>query len=349
MYLEKDLYAYDVFKDKKIEYLLDPLTGILTRGSFEELVNELIKKKIVFTLCMADVDNFKLVNDNFGHHIGDECLKEFADRLVKAVGSDGICGRFGGDEFIFVVFGEGTYDSAYERISKLYKETDVVRSTYNLNNVNIFITATIGCASFPKDATEYNELFLRTDKALYRGKTKGRNCYIIYVHEKHKDIDVQMKENSTIYGSLMSIDNQMNDNLNLHDRIKKFTKTLVKMLDITNAVIINKDLEEINYLNDNVVKVTESDIKEIEYYFGQDLIIHPSSLREYKDNSKYFLRTLGMARVQAMCGIKIMNGKEFYGYIFLHEERLARIWQDKDFSLMLFIGKLLIISTLNNK
>ena len=118
------------------------------------------------------------------------------------------------------------------------------------------------------------------------------------------------------------------------------------MLDITNVVIINRDLEEINYLTDDIVKITEDDIKEIEYYFGQDLIIHPSSLREYKDNSKFFLRTLGLARVQAMGGCKVMYGNELYGYVFLHEERIARIWQDRDFSLMIYIGKLLVISTL---
>ena len=227
MYLEKDLYKYDVFKDKKIEYLLDPLTGILTRGSFEELVKELISKNITFTLCMVDLDNFKLVNDNFGHHIGDECLKELANRLVNAVCDDGLCGRFGGDEFIFVLFGEGSYDSSYDRVSLIYKESDVVRSTYSLNNINIFVTATMGCASFPKDALDYDDLFIKTDKALYRGKTKGRNCYIVYVHEKHKDIDVKMKSTSTIHDSILAIDGEVKIKSSYHEIIKEFTKDLV--------------------------------------------------------------------------------------------------------------------------
>ena len=194
MYTKEDLAKYDYFKDVDINYALDSLTGVLSRPNILGFARHLVENNVEFMMGILDIDNFKLVNDNYGHKVGDGCLQQLGTNLAKFVGEDGLVGRFGGDEFIVIYFKATDYDSVRSYVEKMFNEGGIVRRKFKIDNLSFYVTATIGCASFPKDAKTYDELFLTIDKALYRGKTKGRNCFIIYVESKHKNIQVHMRE-----------------------------------------------------------------------------------------------------------------------------------------------------------
>lgn len=168
---------------------LDPLTGVLNKISITNLATRLIdvEKRQNVSIAIVDVDYFKKVNDTYGHMIGDDTLKKVTSIMEGEVGESGVIGRIGGDEF-FILF----YD-AYD----LEDSRERVRSIKNMVSANFppgkngqpTITLSIGCAAYPKDADNYNDLFALADFAVYRAKEKGRNRYIIYDKNKHGTLD----------------------------------------------------------------------------------------------------------------------------------------------------------------
>ena len=172
---------------KKVER--DSFTGLLTKG---EIVNAAtkaidIEKREGVTLAIIDIDHFKQVNDTFGHMVGDELIKNIATLIEREVGDTGLVGRFGGDEF-FVLFYD-VYDMEYCR-ERLRGIKNIVPTMYPVNNQNKpAVTISMGCAAYPKDADNYEDIFTLADFALYRAKEKGRNRYIIYDKEKHGTLE----------------------------------------------------------------------------------------------------------------------------------------------------------------
>lgn len=165
----------------------DSLTGLLNKGETEKLV----KKKLLEAngrgkvICMIDIDDFKQINDYYGHLFGDEVIKAVANLLGKAVDGKGICGRFGGDEF-FILLEEGITEdevrifwrSVRTEVQRLFKD--------RLEEIKLSISVGISC--YPKDGMSYKELFLKADRALYLAKEKGKNRYIIYDESRHGSV-----------------------------------------------------------------------------------------------------------------------------------------------------------------
>lgn len=167
---------------------IDALTKLYRRDVILSYMDYLIESETPFTFMILDVDNFKLINDNYGHLVGDETLKCVAESLEELVGNKGVVGRYGGDEFIFVYPNITEYDDIWQ------VSYEILKSTTSLTvpgYEGISITYTMGESRFPKDSKSVDELIVLADKALYRGKVKGRNCFIIYLPEKHANIALQ--------------------------------------------------------------------------------------------------------------------------------------------------------------
>lgn len=179
---EKDEPAHALEKDY--------LTGVLTKGEITNLATTLIDIKKIpnITLAIIDIDYFKKVNDCYGHMMGDEVLKKIATVLRREVQNYGLVGRFGGDEFL-VVFNDAYDMEAKREVLRSIKNTVASLNIMADNEEKVNITLSIGCAAYPKDADNYEDLFFLADFALYRAKEKGRNRYIIYDHEKHGTLE----------------------------------------------------------------------------------------------------------------------------------------------------------------
>ena len=194
MYTLEQLTKYPYFaeriKDTAPEALTDYLTGVVSRGHILWFAQWLIEHEIPFSFAMLDLDNFKFINDTYGHHIGDQVLVKVADDLAAMLDGIGLVGRFGGDEFLIVNLRDVTYEANKAFFREIYSGK-ILRRNIQLEDCSPFITGTVGCAIYPKDAQTFDELFELIDKTLYRGKNKGRNCYILYVAEKHKDIVIR--------------------------------------------------------------------------------------------------------------------------------------------------------------
>ncbi|MBQ3671831.1 MAG: GGDEF domain-containing protein [Treponema sp.] len=174
---------------------LDNLTRIYTRDVIIEYVNFLIGKNVPFSLALVDIDNFKYVNDTFGHIVGDTVIKTVANTLKNAIDKIGVVGRFGGDEFIIVFPEIVEYDAAWTSCRTLAAAMAnlTIQEQKDLN-----ITVTTGLARFPENEKSYEKLLETADKALYRGKMKGRDCFIIYLPEKHAKIVLKTEKDKTL-------------------------------------------------------------------------------------------------------------------------------------------------------
>jgi diguanylate cyclase (GGDEF)-like protein len=157
------------FDSLSLEAQTDPLTGLFNRRTLDRFVKSWMQQNIAFSLMVMDLDNFKLVNDTYGHDKGDEVLRFLANSLPRLLGNRAVCCRFGGEEFVVLIPSED-FDAAdldAERIRKYMAETD--SPTGNA------VTLSIGVTHFPGFAREAEELFRLADGAMYRAKRLGRN------------------------------------------------------------------------------------------------------------------------------------------------------------------------------
>jgi two-component system, cell cycle response regulator len=157
--------------------LTDPLTGLANRRAVEDWASRQIsgaaRHGFPFFVVLADLDNFKAVNDTHGHAAGDAVIKQFAAILRRNTRRSNICGRVGGEEFMLVLTHSAEEDVHVitERIRRQCEESEFVSGS-----AKIRITASFGVAGFHgSSAPSFDELAQQADTALYAAKREGRN------------------------------------------------------------------------------------------------------------------------------------------------------------------------------
>lgn len=168
---------------------MDSLTGLMAKAEITNAAIDTIDIRKIqgTTIAIVDVDYFKKVNDTYGHMCGDEVLKKVAGIIEKAVGDSGQVGRIGGDEF-FVIFYQ--MEDMERRREHLRSIKNAVHAYFPENDEGKpVITLSIGCSAYPKDADNYEDLFILADFALYLAKEKGRDRYVIFDREKHGTLE----------------------------------------------------------------------------------------------------------------------------------------------------------------
>lgn len=176
--------------EKKSYYLsdnaFDPGTGLYNKRAIHEYAMEKTQEGKELYLAMMDVDDFKKVNDSFGHMFGDEVLSKVSEIMRAVIDSRGMVGRFGGDEFMLVLDGV----SSEEELRRIFKTISKnIQWEYQDIKETMAITTSCGVAKFPDDAANFEDLFKKADKALYVAKEKGKNRYIIYNEAKHGAVE----------------------------------------------------------------------------------------------------------------------------------------------------------------
>lgn len=164
---------------ENIKLSRDSLTGLLNKNGIVTYTNKLMStyKNSIINFIIIDIDNFKAINDNFGHLFGDEIIRLTADTIDSVIKNRGVVGRFGGDEFIIVF--EGIHDNMELR-SYLRAIRETIQNKFENIKEGISLTCSIGSSKYPTDADNYADLFEKADMSLYMAKQRGKNRYIIF-------------------------------------------------------------------------------------------------------------------------------------------------------------------------
>ncbi len=173
--------------EKRIRYLarIDALTKIPNRMQFQHLLQRCIARARRSTnpLCLfyIDIDAFKDINDTFGHLAGDTTLETVAERLSAALPDETIIGRLAGDEFAVILDGLGPDQRGRKQTDALAKQLlDRLADPFFVQGHEVFMTASMGIAYYPKDAPNVIDLIRNADAALYHAKKSGGNVYAYY-------------------------------------------------------------------------------------------------------------------------------------------------------------------------
>lgn len=153
----------------------DSLTGLFNRRAVFEILEHEIKRsrreRCSFAVVLTDLDNFKRVNDTYGHLIGDEVLREFARRIHRNLRPYDCVGRFGGEELLILM--PGIKDESAARIRDLHLE--VTREPFVIGELLLCVTCSFGVAWYPGPLNTAESLVSLADQALYAAKANGRN------------------------------------------------------------------------------------------------------------------------------------------------------------------------------
>ncbi|PYQ83029.1 MAG: hypothetical protein DMG03_15690 [Acidobacteria bacterium] len=170
------IYNSMVFEQTQEDSLTDPLTGLPnTRSMFMHLTRELARAerlKSEVSLLVMDLDNFKEINDTFGHHVGDRALRDIATVLRAGIRPYDVCVRYAGDEFIVVLAGCGADEAERKRL-ELQRAVDGLQFEARPGQM-LPLAISVGAAVFPHDGNTYETLLATADSRMYRDKTRRK-------------------------------------------------------------------------------------------------------------------------------------------------------------------------------
>lgn len=182
---------HDIDKEKEELMLLesqikkDPMTGLLNKTATKISIEKFFKEcdpDSTHALMIIDIDDFKSVNDTFGHLFGDMVIENVAAAISTTFRKSDIVGRIGGDEFLVLMKNTG------KRIAEI-KARDLcktVKRTYTNESKQIEVSCSIGLAYFADDASNYEDLFGKADIAMYNAKLEGKNSVAVYDENKEQ-------------------------------------------------------------------------------------------------------------------------------------------------------------------
>jgi diguanylate cyclase (GGDEF)-like protein len=291
----------DIENDAKVTER-DYLTGLYNRKVITDYVKDLCANHpdTIVNLCIVDIDNFKQINDVYGHSYGDRILKEVSEIILEVLGTDGRAGRIGGDELMMVI--ENVEEKTDLRVY-LKGIRERVEASHKDDSGFPQVTVSMGIGTFPLYVNNYDDLFNLADRMLYRAKNRGKNRYVIYNPDIHgKIVNGELDESSVTINKATAHDKTklvlesiegLFDNHN--EAIPTLLMKIAATFDLDEVYLYYKDLESSYYgfkrvadsgdaTDKNVFKIVDSK-KTAEYF------MEPNFDSRFNSNGVYVIDT----------------------------------------------------------
>lgn len=172
----------------------DSLTGLPNRAMFQDRLERNLlqseREQLKLALLFLDIDNFKDINDTFGHHVGDDLLKEVAIRLQSCVRKYDTLARLGGDEFTIILYDLQSSESTGKIAQNII---DRMAAPFALPDGLHYVSASIGITLYPSDHHNAAELLKNADQAMYSAKQRGRNQFQYFENEMQLAVQSRMQ------------------------------------------------------------------------------------------------------------------------------------------------------------
>ena len=189
---------YRQLAQRETDIVTDFLTGLKNRRGLVRMLDKKINDKSPFYLFYVDLDDFKFVNDNYGHKSGDQLLCMIAQRMMQFCKKGAVISRLGGDEFVLLIPEQEDIGGVAQQIIDCIGEKIVIPGSEQ--NVECYVTASVGIVKYPTDSKEAGVLLKYADIAMYQAKKNGKNKYLQFNKDmereiqRHAELETLMKE-----------------------------------------------------------------------------------------------------------------------------------------------------------
>ncbi len=329
----------------------DPGTGLFNKRAIYDLTVGLMHNRSIKSLTFAiiDLDNFKYVNDTFGHHFGDEVLKKTADIIKEAVGENGLCGRIGGDEMFIVL--ENMKDRNQIR-SILRDIRSNVEWSYKGIKDDLEISCSIGAATYPIDGKNYDDVFNLADKMLYLAKEKGRNRYIMYIPELHSKYVAGtgeaisnrydlIRENQTLLVNELMENILINRNMTINE-IGEMIGHNFSLEDISIFTGENFERKAIfGILQDAHINTKVFEVDRFNDIFNANNVFVIDNVNTIRGKAPMLYVEMIKAKICASVIYCLGGVKKPFGYIFYNKSKFAKKWTSSEIAYLTIIAKII--------
>ena len=185
----------------------DILTGLPNRSLLNQRLKQILalaQRDGTYVGCLfLDFDHFKRINDTLGHDAGDHLLQSIAQRLISAVRESDTVARLGGDEFVIILPGLDPPQAAFEVLAVVTRVRESFMAPFRLSDQMPTLTASIGVAMYPLDASDGGSLIKQADTAMYAAKDAGRNAYRFYTSDMNARVQLRLQIETDMRRGLM--------------------------------------------------------------------------------------------------------------------------------------------------
>lgn len=340
-------------KKKSTENLIftaqrDLLTGlynkIITQNEVEKFIHS-DEAQGISALMIIDMDNFKGVNDNFGHLFGDTVLKSVTSKMKKVFRSQDIVGRVGGDEFVVFMKNVNSVEMVKTKAEQV---ADAFRNTYTSGDVTCDISSSIGITIFPEAGKTYEELFEKADKALYKAKIEGKNRFYIYHPEEDYTRDassLKRVDTSTGDGLFASVDNMLlSDMVSTLYGSSDFKTSISSALELMNQnfgatyTFIMEKTGGTNFccfhgfpsdMCKNGMETQSIDTNRYLKLFNNEGMLYCSDLEIIKEQCPSIYNRYKNMGIKLLLQTKINNNDELFGFVTIASTSESVIWNNE--------------------
>ncbi|MBE6962929.1 MAG: diguanylate cyclase [Ruminococcaceae bacterium] len=370
------IYDVDEFKRATIalkeQAQRDSLTKLLNKASTQNLITEHLSSQDgqrLSAMLILDMDNFKSVNDRYGHLFGDAILSQVSSRLRSLFRSHDILGRIGGDEFLILLKDVPNIEIVESRCSLL------LENFHNLLNQlmpDLDVSFSIGAALAPLHATTYADLFKHADEALYIAKSNGKNCYKIYdPHDKYNSL----LENATYINTRIDSDDEPNiagnsfirfvfnalyESRDLEATVNELLAHIGMQFNVSRAYIFENNDDNTTCSNTfewcnegvhpeikNLQNISyEADIPGWREAFDENNLIYCSDISQLTPPLRAILEPQG---IKSMLHCAIQDNDVFRGYIGFDDCTANRLWTQEQISLLQFLSEVMALFLLKKR
>lgn len=334
-----DSFFIDYFKNHLLNDTVDELTGLINNRTFKSYISYLINKKEKFSIAYLELDNFSNLIDIYGDDVGNKVLKDVSKNLFQFLEQNGVVARIGSSKLGFILLNKTDYKVLHDYYQAIMHSGKILRKNVHCGLYSPFVTATIASVSYPNDVSNLDEAEDKLQKALYRGKCKGRNCFIIWVEEKHKDIVINPLYKETF-------DKKIRRLFQMFESRTSYSVSGDDMPFIFNYVRDDFLIEYLFYVDENY-KVYDSTtaevlgkIKNIDKYLDEDGTISFNYLKDVKDFNQELYYIYDDLGIESSYLLKMNRNNKFYGYFIFATKRTSRLWDAKEKITLFLLGQL---------
>jgi len=350
----------------------DALTGLLNREAAQEKISSALLKhdpRLLSALLMIDLDNFKTVNDTYGHLYGDAVLTRVASEIKKLFRNNDVVSRIGGDEFMVFLNGIPDENLVKSRCSLL---VDSLRSMFTDMMPGAALSCSIGAALCPNHGNSYLDLYQKADKALYFSKSQGKNCYSIYdetgtvvpknlISTISARIDSDEAPERTGTNMVHEIFQRMYESKDVYETINEILGEVGRSLNVSRVYIFENN--DTNTACSNTFEWCNVGIEpEIEFlqnlsYLrgpvqGWDKNFDHSDVFYCADVSKLpdrFRQVLEPQNIKSLLHCAIRDNGVFRGYIGFDECTSNYLWTQEQIDLLYFLSQIVSVFLLKKR